>query len=149
MAIACNIQSKLTTQRITNNLITDDMKEFTDATFAGILAEGKPVIVDFGAVWCGPCQAIAPIVDELAEEFSGKITVGKMDVDENDTVPSDLGVTNIPCLVFFKNGQEVRRHVGFCQKAELRKMFAELVGETVADEPKEEKKSFFSKLFGK
>ena len=72
-----------------------------------------------------------------------------MDVDENDTVPSDLGVTNIPCLVFFKNGKEVRRHVGFCQKAELRKMFAELVGETVAEEPKEEKKSFFSKLFGK
>lgn len=126
------------------------MKEFTDATFASILAEGKPVIVDFGATWCGPCQALAPLVEELAEEYSGKITVGKMDVDENDTVPSDLGVTNIPCLVFFQNGQEVRRHVGFCQKADLRKMFAELAGEPVpAEEPKEEKKSFFSKLFGK
>lgn len=127
------------------------MKELTDSNFAATLAEGKPVIVDFSAVWCGPCQMMAPIVDELAEEYADKITVGKMDVDDNDNVPSDLGIMNIPCLVFFKNGQEVNRHVGACSKEALRKMFAELAGEEVpaAEAPAAEKKGFFGKLFGK
>nr|AIF26852.1 hypothetical protein [uncultured bacterium fosmid pJB102C1] len=132
---------------LNNNL----MQEITDASFAGILAEGKPVVVDFSAVWCGPCQMMKPLVEELAAEYDGKITVCGMDVDDNDNVPSDLGIMNIPCLVFFKNGQEVRRHVGACSKEQLHKMFAELAGEEIpaAEPAKEEKKGLFGKLFGK
>lgn len=125
------------------------MIEFTDASFPEVLAKGEPVIIDFGAQWCGPCQMMLPIVEELAAEYEGKIIVGKMNVDDNDAVPSQYGIMNIPCMLFFKNGELVERHVGACSKEELKKHFAALIGEAVEEAPAAEKKGLFGKLFGK
>ncbi|MBQ4279286.1 MAG: thioredoxin, partial [Rikenellaceae bacterium] len=69
-----------------------------------IIGAGKPVVIDFWAEWCGPCRMIAPIVDELAAEYEGRVTIGKCDVDENDAVAAKYAVRNIPTLIFIKNG---------------------------------------------
>lgn len=93
--------------------------EITDANIAGLMAEGKPMIVDFWATWCGPCQMIGPMIDELAEEFNGKIIVGKVNVDENSDLPSQYGIRNIPTILFFKGGEMVNKLVGAQSKAKL------------------------------
>ena len=80
------------------------IKEVTDANIQEVLAEGKPVVVDFWAPWCGPCKMMLPVVEELAAEYEGKITVGKLNVDENDETCSQYGIMNIPTILFFKNG---------------------------------------------
>lgn len=79
-----------------------------------------PVLVDFWAVWCGPCRMIAPIVEELAGEYDGAVKVGKLNVDENTAVASKYGIMSIPTLLVFKDGQPVDRVVGFMQKRELK-----------------------------
>ena len=76
-----------------------------------------PLVVDLWATWCGPCRQIAPIVSELAEEFDGKIVVGKCDVEENDDIAMEFGVRNIPTILFFKGGQLVDKFVGAASKA--------------------------------
>ncbi|WP_304289983.1 thioredoxin, partial [Porphyromonas uenonis] len=86
--------------------------EITDANIAGLMAEGKPMILDFWATWCGPCQMIGPMIDELAEEFNGKIIIGKVNVDENSDLPSQYGIRNIPTILFFKGGEMVSKLVG-------------------------------------
>ncbi len=91
--------------------------EVTDANFAGLVKGDKPLVVDFWASWCGPCMMIAPIISELAEEYAGKINVGKMNVDENDEVVGQFGIRNIPTILFFKNGELVDKHVGAAQKS--------------------------------
>ncbi len=102
-------------------------KEITDATFQALLSDGKPLVVDFWAPWCGPCKMMLPIVDELAEEYEGRIIVGKLNVDENDATCAMYGIMNIPTLLFFKNGELVNRHVGAVRKAELQKLFDALL----------------------
>lgn len=93
--------------------------EITDANIAGLMAEGKPMILDFWATWCGPCQMVGPMIDELAEEFNGKIIVGKVNVDENSDLPSQYGIRNIPTILFFKGGGLVNKLVGAQSKAKL------------------------------
>lgn len=103
------------------------VRELTDATFAEVLAEGKPVVVDFWAPWCGPCKMMLPIVDELAAEYDGRIIVAKLNVDENDNTCAQYGIMSIPTMLFFKNGQLVNRHVGACRKADLQQMLDALL----------------------
>lgn len=93
--------------------------EITDANIAGLMAEGKPMIIDFWATWCGPCQMVGPMIEELATEFDGRIIIGKVNVDENSDLPSQYGIRNIPTILFFKNGQVVNKLVGVQSKAKL------------------------------
>jgi thioredoxin 1 len=94
--------------------------EVTDATFeADVLQAEGPTLVDFGADWCGPCKMIAPAVEEMAEEYEGKLRVAKMDVDASPDTPRKLGIMGIPTLILFKGGEEVVRIVGYRPKDAL------------------------------
>jgi thioredoxin 1 len=91
--------------------------QVTDANFEELVNSGKPMVLDFWAEWCGPCRMVAPIIDELATEYEGRVTIGKMDVDENNDVVAQFGVRNIPTVLFFKDGQVVDKQVGAAPKA--------------------------------
>ncbi|MBP1539614.1 MAG: thioredoxin [Prevotella sp.] len=86
-----------------------------------------PLVVDFWATWCGPCRMVGPIISELAQDYDGKIVVGKCDVDENDEVAAEFGVRNIPTILFIKNGQVVDKFVGAAPKSVLDEKFRALV----------------------
>jgi len=94
--------------------------EFSDANFeVEVLQSDKVVLVDFWAAWCGPCRMVAPIVEELATELEGKAVIGKLDVDNNPSVSSALGIRNIPTLLVFKGGKVVDKQVGVAPKEVL------------------------------
>ena len=93
--------------------------EITDANFREVLAEGSPLVVDLWAPWCGPCKMMLPVVEELSNEYAGRVRVGKMNVDENPDTCEEFGVMNIPTMLFFKNGELDNRHVGAARKADL------------------------------
>ena len=94
--------------------------EVTDATFQNeVIKSDKPVLVDFWAEWCGPCKMIAPVVEELAKEYDGRLKVGKVDVDSNQAVSMQYGVRSIPTLLIFKGGKVVEQVVGAVPKRML------------------------------
>ena len=87
--------------------------EFTDSNFKSeVLESDKLTVVDFWAEWCGPCRAIGPIIEELGKEYEGRVNVGKVNVDHNSEVSINYGITSIPAILFFKNGQVVDKLVG-------------------------------------
>ena len=96
------------------------IKQVTDATFeTEVVKAGTPVLVDFWAEWCGPCKMIAPILDEVSSAYQGKLTIAKMNVDENRDVPAKFGIRGIPTLMVFKGGQLAATKVGAMSKAQL------------------------------
>lgn len=101
--------------------------EITDASFEDLLKSEKPLVVDFWAEWCGPCRMVGPIVDELAAEYEGQVTIGKVDVDNNDDITSKYGIRNIPTILFIKNGEVVDKQVGAAQKSALKEKIENLL----------------------
>jgi thioredoxin 1 len=101
---------------MTNELI----KHTTDASFeADVLKSATPVLVDYWAEWCGPCKMIAPILDEVATAYDGKLKIAKMNVDENREIPAKFGIRGIPTLMLFKNGELAATKVGALSKSQL------------------------------
>ncbi len=98
----------------------DAIVHVTDASFAqDVLSANIPVLVDFWAAWCGPCKMIAPILDDLAEQYAGKVKIAKVDVDANKEIPGKFNIRGIPTLLIFKNGQVEATKVGALSKTQL------------------------------
>jgi thioredoxin 1 len=97
------------------------LTKFTDQNFkAEVLDSHLPVVVDFSAVWCGPCKQIAPVVEELSREYTGKVKIGKMDIDEDRETPVRFDVMAVPTLLFLKGGKEIARMTGAYPKAKIK-----------------------------
>lgn len=89
----------------------------TNENFESVMNSGKPVVLDFWATWCGPCKKVAPVIEELAEQYADQVIVGKVDVEENDEISFQYGIRNIPTVLFIKDGQVVDKIVGATAKA--------------------------------
>lgn len=101
-------------------MASDLIKHISDASFeADVLQASTPVLVDYWAEWCGPCKMIAPILDDVANAYQGKLSIAKMNVDENRDIPAKFGIRGIPTLMLFKNGELVATKVGALAKAQL------------------------------
>jgi thioredoxin 1 len=101
--------------------MSDKILHLTTDTFKStVAASPTPVLIDFWAPWCGPCKAIAPILEELATELDGKLTITKVNIDENDSIAAEYGVRAIPTLLLFKGGQVIEQLVGMMPKAALK-----------------------------
>ncbi len=101
--------------------------EITTKNFETYKNGELPLVVDLWATWCGPCRMVAPIISELAQEYDGKIIVGKCDVEENDDIAMEFGVRNIPTVLFFKDGQLVDKFVGAASKDKFEEKFKALL----------------------
>ncbi len=101
------------------NVTKDNFKEL-------VLESSLPVVIDFWAPWCGPCKMLVPIIDELADEYKETAFIGKVNVDEQGELASEFGIASIPALVFFKDGEEVKRMVGFKPKQQIIETFTNL-----------------------
>jgi len=103
--------------------------EVTDANFdEEVLKSDQPVLIDFWAVWCGPCKALSPIVDEVAQSYAGKVKVAKMNVDQNQGTPGRYGIRGIPTLLIFKGGQVKEQIVGYVPKETIEKAIDKHMG---------------------
>ncbi len=101
--------------------------EILDNNWKELIENNTLVVVDFWAEWCGPCRMVAPIIEELAEEYKDKALIGKVNVDNNPQLTMQFGIRNIPTLVFIKNGELAGKHVGIIRKPELQKKIDELL----------------------
>ena len=101
-------------------MASKNVQVFNETNFeAEVLKSSVPVLVDFTATWCGPCRALAPIVEKLADEFEGKIKVGKLDIDESPNVTSKYGIRSVPTVLVFQDGQKKGQHVGLTTRDKL------------------------------
>ena len=100
--------------------MSENIKHVSDATFdKEVLQSATPVLVDYWAEWCGPCKMIAPILDDVAKSYAGKLTVAKLDIDANPGVPAKYGIRGIPTLILFKGGEVAAQKVGALSKSQL------------------------------
>ena len=100
----------------------------TDSNFSGAVSANELLVVDFWAPWCGPCRMVGPIIEALSAEYTGKAAFGKMNVDENQVVPSSFGIMSIPTIIIFNHGKEVERLVGAYSKAHIEAMIKRYLG---------------------
>ncbi len=97
-----------------------NVKTVTDQNFQSeVISSNEPVLIDFTATWCGPCKALAPIVDKIADKYAGRVKVAKLDIDHSPNVPGSLGIRGVPTLIVFKGGKEVARQVGLVPEAKV------------------------------
>lgn len=103
--------------------------QFTDATVKDIIASGEPVVIDFWATWCGPCMRLAPMIDELAAQYEGKVKIGKYNIEEENDLSTEYRIMSIPTILFFKNGEQIRdlRLAGSQTKATLEAQIEKLL----------------------
>ena len=102
------------------NVTNENAKEF--------MATELPIVLDFSAAWCGPCKQLAPIIEELSEEYAGRIAVGKCDIEEADDLTMEYGIRNVPTVIFIKDGKVVDKFVGSKPKGEVQAKFEALLG---------------------
>jgi thioredoxin 1 len=115
-------------QALRRNMAGPGVFEVNDATFEQeVLQSDKPVLVDFWAAWCGPCRALAPVVDEVAAQYTGQLKVMKMDVDRNSATPMRYGIRGIPALLIFKAGKVAEQIVGYVPKDTIEKSISKLI----------------------
>jgi len=106
-----------------------DLMEFTDGNFESeVLKSNQPCLVDFWAQWCGPCRMVGPIVEEIAKEYTGKIKVGKLNVDDNNKTAVQYGIMSIPSLLFFSGGKVVDQVIGAVPKKQLVQRIEKIIG---------------------